>query len=224
MDLIKTVIGFALHLDKHLGAIIQTYGAWTYSLLFLVIFCETGLVVIPFLPGDSILFAAGAFAAVGSLKVNWLFILLVIAVIVGDNTNYWIGRFIGPKVFHKDEARFLNKKYLDRTHQFYEKHGGKTIIIARFIPIIRTFTPFIAGIGKMAYWRFLAYSITGGISWIFIFIFGGYYFGNIPLIKQNFSLVIFVIIIISIMPAIIEFLRQRRKNFHNPQQIPKETK
>ncbi len=213
MELIKNFVEFILHLDIHLGTIIQTYGLLTYGLLFFVIFMETGLVIMPFLPGDSLLFAAGAFAAVGSLDIYWLFGLLAAAAIIGDTVNYWIGHFIGPKIFAKENVHFLNKKYLEKTRQFYEKHGGKTIIIARFIPIIRTFAPFVAGIGKMSYRRFIGYNIIGGIIWPALFIFGGYYFGNIPLVKQNFSLVIFAIIIISVLPAIIEFLPGiRQKN------------
>lgn len=209
MELVKDFIELFLHLDKHLNVVIQNYGVWTYLLLFLVIFCETGLVVTPLLPGDSLLFAAGTFAARGSLKVEWLYILLSAAAIAGDTVNYWIGHYVGPKVFYKENVRFLNKKYLDRTHQFYEKHGGKTIILARFIPIIRTFAPFVAGIGSMTYGRFMSYNVLGGLAWIAIFLFGGYYFGNIPVVKNNFTLVILAIIFISVMPAVIEFLNQR---------------
>ena len=198
-----------MHLDKHLGAVIQAYGTWTYLILFLIIFCETGLVVTPILPGDSLLFAAGAFAAIGALEVMWLFILLSIAAIAGDTVNYGIGSFMGPKVFHKENVRFLNREYLDRTHQFYERHGGKTIIIARFMPIIRTFAPFVAGLGKMTYVRFISYNVVGGIVWIAVFIFGGYYFGNIPMVKRYFTLVIIAIIFLSILPGIIEFVRHR---------------
>lgn len=174
-------------------------------IIFIIILCETGLVIAPILPGDSLLFAAGTFAALKSLNIWWLFILLTAAAILGDTINYWIGHFIGPKVFSQENVRFLNKKYLERTHRFYEKHGGKTIIIARFLPIIRTFAPFVAGIGKMNYRRFISYNIIGGISWIAVFIFGGYFFGNIPFVKNNFSLVILAIIIISIIPGAIEF-------------------
>ncbi len=218
MGLIYSLIDFFLHLDKYLGAIIQNYGNLTYALLFIIIFCETGLVVTPFLPGDSILFAVGAFAAIGSLNAIWLFIIVNAAAILGDTINYWIGRFIGPKIFAKENVRFLNKKYLERTHRFYEKHGGKTIIIARFIPIIRTFAPFVAGIGNMSYWRFISYNIIGGITWPALFIFGGYYFGNIPFVKNNFSLAILAIIIISVMPAIIEFFHQRHRSTFSPAQ------
>ena len=209
MELVKTVFDIFMHLDKHLGAVIQAYGTWTYLILFLIIFCETGLVVTPILPGDSLLFAAGAFAAIGALEVMWLFILLSIAAIAGDTVNYGIGSFMGPKVFHKENVRFLNREYLDRTHQFYERHGGKTIIIARFMPIIRTFAPFVAGLGKMTYVRFISYNVVGGIVWIAVFIFGGYYFGNIPMVKRNFTLVIVAIIFLSILPGIIEFVRHR---------------
>ena len=209
MELITTFFDIFMHLDKHLGAVIQAYGIWSYLILFLIIFCETGLVVTPILPGDSLLFAAGAFAATGALDVRWLFILLTIAAIAGDTLNYWIGSYLGPKIFHKEEVRFLNREYLDRTHRFYEKHGGKTIIIARFMPIIRTFAPFVAGIGKMTYVRFVSYNIVGGVVWIAAFIFGGYFFGNIPVVKKNFTLVILAIIFLSILPGIIEFVRHR---------------
>jgi membrane-associated protein len=209
VELIKTFFDIFMHLDKHLGSVIQAYGTWTYLILFLIIFCETGLVVTPILPGDSLLFAAGAFAAIGAFEVMWLFILLSVAAVAGDTVNYWVGSYMGPKVFHKENVRFLNREYLDRTHQFYEKHGGKTIIIARFMPIIRTFAPFVAGIGKMTYLHFISYNIVGGIVWIAVFIFGGYYFGNIPLVKRNFTLVILAIIFFSILPGVIEFFRHR---------------
>jgi membrane-associated protein len=211
----KIVIDFILHIDVHLSEIIQSYGVWTYLILFLIIFCETGLVVTPFLPGDSLLFAAGAFAARGDLHVLWLFVLLSIAAILGDTANYWIGNLVGPKVFHQEHVRFLNKEYLNRTHQFFEKYGGKTIIIARFVPIIRTFAPFVAGIGSMTYMRFISYNIIGGIVWIASFAFAGYFFGNIPMVKKNFTLVIFAIIIISILPGVIEFMRQHRLHKKN---------
>lgn len=209
MELIKDFVDILIHLDKYMNLLIQNYGVLTYLILFIIIFCETGLVVTPFLPGDSLLFAAGTFAAIGSLDVLWLIGLLTTAAIAGDTLNYWIGGFIGPKVFHRENVRFLNKKHLERTHQFYEKYGGKTIIIARFVPIIRTFAPFVAGIGKMAYSRFIAYNISGGILWVAIFVFSGYYFGNIPAVKQNFTVVIFAIILISIMPGVVEFMRHR---------------
>ena len=206
------LIDFILHLDKYINILIQDFGVWTYLILFLIIFCETGLVVTPFLPGDSLLFAAGAFAARGSLDLIWLFIVLSAAAVLGDTVNYWIGHFIGPKIFQKENVRFLKKEYLDRTLQFYEKYGGETIIIARFIPIIRTFAPFVAGIGKMTYWKFISYNIIGGIGWVAIFVFGGYFFGNIPFVKNHFTIIIFAIIIISILPGVIEFIRMKRQN------------
>ncbi len=211
MEFISYLIDLFLHLDKHLSQIIQNYGVWTYLLLFLVIFMETGFVVTPFLPGDSLLFAAGTFAspALGSsLNIFLLWALLCAAAILGDTVNYWIGHFIGPKAF-TGEVRFLKKEYLDRTHEFYEKHGGKTIIIARFIPIIRTFAPFVAGIGAMNYGRFITYNVVGGVVWVTIFTFGGYYFGNLPFVKENFSLVVIAIIVISVVPMIFEFVKQR---------------
>ncbi|MCJ7546435.1 MAG: DedA family protein [Deltaproteobacteria bacterium] len=212
MELINGFIEILLHLDKHLDLIIRNYGMWTYAIFFFIIFLETGFVVTPFLPGDSLLFAIGSFAALGSLDVRLLIVSLSIAAIAGDTVNYWIGNFTGPKVFSKEKSRFLNKEYLLRTHRFYEKYGGKTIVLARFIPIIRTFAPFVAGIGSMMYSRFIVYNITGGIAWVLIFVLGGYFFGNIPFVKKNFSLVIFAIIIISVLPAIIEFLRSRKRS------------
>jgi membrane-associated protein len=202
-------IDFILHLDKHLNYIIENYGLWCYLIFFLIIFCETGLVVTPFLPGDSLLFALGALAASGSLKLASIFAVLAIAAVAGDNTNYWIGYLVGPKIFHKENVRILNRKHLERTHQFYEKHGGKTVIIARFMPIFRTFAPFVAGIGKMTYWRFLTYSVGGTIAWTGSFILGGYCFGNIPFVKKHFTVVIFAIILISLMPGIIAYVRHR---------------
>ncbi len=208
MELIKYIVDFILHIDVHLGAIIKDYGLWTYLILFIIIFCETGLVVTPLLPGDSLLFAAGTFAAIGSLDVLWLFLILSAAAVGGDTVNYWIGCFVGPKVFQK-EHRFLKKEYLDRTHQFYEKYGGKTIIIARFVPIIRTFAPFVAGVGSMTYLKFISYNIIGGIVWIAICVFAGYYFGNLPFVRNNFSLVILAIIIISILPGVVELVKHK---------------
>ncbi len=211
MDLVHLFIDYFLHLDRHLSVVIQMYGMWTYALLFVIVFCETGLVVTPVLPGDSLLFAAGAFAAVGALRVEPLFILLSIAAVGGDTVNYWIGNYVGPKIFQQEKVRFLKKEHLDRTHEFYERHGGKTIIIARFMPFIRTFAPFVAGIGSMSYLRFISYNVIGGVAWIGLFVFGGYFFGNIPAVKENFTLVILAIIFISILPGIIEFVRQRSK-------------
>jgi len=210
MDWILYIIDVFIHLDKYLDIVIRTYGGWTYAILILILFCETGLVVTPFLPGDSLLFAIGTFTALGSFKVEWIVPALILAVICGDSTNYWIGRFTGPKVFHKDKSRLFNKEYLERTHAFYERYGNKTIIIARFIPIIRTFAPFVAGIGRMPYGRFLLYSITGTALWIPVFIFGGYFFGNIPVVRNNFTMVIMAIIFISILPGIIGFTNEWR--------------
>ncbi len=212
MDLITTLFDFFLHLDKHLNVIIRDYGLWTYLILFIIIFIETGLVVTPFLPGDSLLFAAGTFAALGALNPHYLFGLLFLAAVAGDNANYWIGNLVGPKVFHREDSPFFKKKYLIRTHEFYERHGGKTVIIARFIPIIRTFSPFVAGIGSMTYRRFISYDIFGGVAWIGTFVYLGFFFGNLPMVKRNFSLVIIAIIFISILPGIIEYLRQRRQS------------
>jgi membrane-associated protein len=211
MELITKFLDFVVHLDKHLSTLIQQFGLWTYLILFVVIFCETGLVVTPFLPGDSLLFAAGTFAAVKALHVGWLFVILSAAAVIGDTANYWIGHFVGPKVFRQEKTRFFKKAYLDKTHRFYEKYGAETIIIARFVPIIRTFAPFVAGIGRMSYWKFISYNVIGGIGWVAVFVFGGYFFGNIPFVKSNFSLVILAIIIISVLPGLIEFLRHRRE-------------
>jgi membrane-associated protein len=210
MVLITEFIKILIHLDKYLSTVIQNYGIWTNLILFIIVFCETGLVVTPFLPGDSLLFAAGTFAAGGMLEVRWLLILLTTAAVVGDTVNYAIGHFVGPKVFYKENVRFLNKKYLESAHEFYEKYGGKAIILARFIPIIRTFVPFVAGIGQMNYFRFLSYNIIGGIAWVVLLVSAGYFFGSIPIVKQNFTLVIYIIILISILPGVIEFTRNRR--------------
>ena len=211
MELIHYLIDFVLHLDTHLGALIQQYGSWTYAILFVIIFCETGLVVTPFLPGDSLLFAIGTFAARGDLNVFTVMFLLSLAAIAGDTVNYWIGSYIGPKAFHYENSRFFKKEHLIRTHEFYEKHGGKTIIFARFMPIIRTFAPFVAGIGKMSYGKFLSYNVIGGVLWIVLLLLSGYFFGNIPAVRKNFTLVIFAIIIISFLPGVIEYIRQKRK-------------
>jgi membrane-associated protein len=213
MELVRQLLELFLHLDKHLNAVIQDYGIWTYLILFLIIFCETGLVVTPILPGDSLLFAAGAFAGLGSLDPWWLLILLSIAAVAGDTVNYWVGNYVGPKVFQQKDSRFLKKEYLQKTHEFYERHGGKTIIIARFVPIIRTFAPFVAGIGRMSYSWFITYNVVGGIAWITIFVLGGFFFGNLTVVQKNFTLVILAIILISVMPGILEYLRQRRLSF-----------
>jgi len=210
VELIVTFVNFFIHLDVYLNIIIDNYGALVYVILFLIIFLETGFVVTPFLPGDSLLFAAGTFAAIGSLNIVLLFILLVIAAIIGDSVNYWIGSLVGPKVFKK-KSKFFKQEYLLKTQSFYERHGKATIIIARFIPIVRTFAPFVAGISKMNYKKFLSYNVAGGLLWVFLFTFGGYFFGNIPLVKENFSLVILVIIILSILPGFIEYFRAKHQ-------------
>ncbi|MBI1763405.1 MAG: DedA family protein [Acidobacteria bacterium] len=210
MELIKHFIDIILHLDKHLVDLVTQYGAWTYGILFLIIFCETGLVVTPFLPGDSLLFATGALAATGALNVVWCFGLLCGAAIIGDNLNYWIGYHVGPKVFSSAQSRLLNRQHLERTHQFYEKHGGKTVIIARFMPIIRTFAPFVAGIGRMNYPKFLAFSVFGSLLWMGIFLSAGFLFGNIPVVKRNFTLVVVALILIPAIPALSEAWRARR--------------
>jgi membrane-associated protein len=212
MDFIKLVIDFILHIDVHLAEIMHASGIWTYAILFVVIFIETGLVVTPFLPGDSLLFAAGALAkTTGALDIKWLYLLMVLAAVLGDTANYWIGRALGPKVFTQ-KSRLFKKEYLDRTHAFYEKHGGKTIFLARFIPIIRTFAPFVAGIGKMSYGHFISYNIIGGIVWPAICLFSGYFFANIPFVKDHFSLVALAIILISVVPIFIEWLKSRKKD------------
>jgi membrane-associated protein len=210
MEIINFLIDFVLHMDEHLAAIISQYGTWTYVLLFLIIFMETGFVVTPFLPGDSLLFAAGSFAALGSLNPWVLFGLLGIAAVLGDTINYWIGNYIGDRAF-SGNIRWLKREYLDRTHAFYEKHGGKTIILARFVPIIRTFAPFVAGVGSMSYGRFITYNVVGGVVWVAIFTFMGYFFGNLPFVQNNFELVIFAIIFISLLPPVFEYFKARRE-------------
>lgn len=215
MEVIKQFVDLFLHLDDHLNTVIGDYGAWTYLILFVIIFCETGLVVTPILPGDSLLFAAGAFAARGSLNVPWLLILLSVAAVLGDAVNYGIGAYLGPKVL-TGNGRFLKKEYLDRTHEFYERYGGKTIIIARFVPIVRTFAPFLAGIGKMSYLHFASYNIAGGVLWISICTLGGYFFGNIPIVQKNFELVVIAIVFISILPAVFEAWRARSEKKAKP--------
>lgn len=208
LDLIKWFIDFVLHMDKHLPAIVSSIGGWTYLALLLVIFIETGVVIMPFLPGDSLLFAAGAVAALPGANLNpWLlWLLLALAAIAGDTANYWIGHFVGPKVF-KTGSRWFKLEYLERTQAFYDKHGGKTIFLARFVPIIRTFAPFVAGIGKMRYGYFFSYNVFGGIVWTGIFLLAGHFFGNLPIVKDNFSLVIIAIIVISAIPAVVEFIK-----------------
>jgi membrane-associated protein len=211
LETLQALIDAFLHLDKHLHAILADYGGWTYAILFAIIFLETGIVVTPFLPGDSLLFAAGALAATGAaLDVHVLFFLLTFAAIAGDTVNYWIGSLVGPRVF-TDRVRFLKREHLDRTHRFYEKHGAKTIVLARFVPIVRTFAPFVAGIGSMRYSKFLAYNVAGGILWVAIFVYGGYWIGNLPIVKQNFSLFVVVIILVSVAPIGIDLVRSRMR-------------
>lgn len=216
MEIIASFIDIVLHLDRYLQVLIQNYGVWIYLILFLIIFCETGLVVTPFLPGDSLLFVAGALAATGSMHVHTLFLVLVAASILGDNTNYWIGRFFGPKVFSRHGSLLLNPKHLERTQGFYDRHGGKTVVIARFVPIVRTFAPFVAGIGRMLYPRFVMFAVIGALLWIGSLVYAGYFFGNIPWVKNNLSLVIIGIVVLSILPGIIEFLRRRFSTRTNP--------
>jgi membrane-associated protein len=209
MDLIHWFVDFFLHLDQHLAEVIQRYGTLTYLLLFLIVFLETGLVITPILPGDSLLFAAGAFAGLGHLRLWPLFFLLCVAAILGDTVNYAIGARLGPRVFSYSKSRFFNPEHLKKTHAFYEKYGGKTIIIARFVPIVRTFAPFVAGVGAMSYRQFIGYNVIGGILWVSICVFSGYFFGNLPFVKKNFSLVVIVIVLISLLPAVFEYLKHR---------------
>ena len=213
MEMILNFVDFFIHLDRHLGGLLDYFGNWTYVILFLVIFCETGLVVTPILPGDSLLFALGAFAAnpylKGPLEIEWLMATLILAAILGDAVNYAIGKYLGPKVFHYEGSRFFRREHLQRTHDFYEKYGGKTIVIARFMPIIRTFAPFVAGIGRMTYRRFALYNVAGGVLWIVSLLLAGYYFGNIALVKENFTIVLLAIVFLSVLPGGIEYLRQR---------------
>lgn len=211
MEILKHLVDFVLHLDKHLADIIRDYGAWTYAILFLIIFVETGVVVLPFLPGDSLLFAAGSLAALPNSPLNvWAMMgLLIVAAVLGDTLNYHIGDYLGPRVF-RENSRFLKREYLERTQAFYEKHGAKTIILARFIPIIRTFAPFVAGVGTMSYSKFLSYNVVGAVLWVVLLTLAGYFFGQIPVVQKNFSLVVLAIIFLSVLPAIIEFFKQRR--------------
>lgn len=207
--MLQAFYDLVLHLDKHLLYLTSTYGAATYLILFVIIFCETGLVIFPFLPGDSLLFAAGSVAALGGLNLYLLLIILSIAAILGDTVNYWIGHFFGEKLLAHPKIP-INQRHVDKTHRFFAKHGGKTIILARFVPIVRTFAPFVAGIGAMNYQKFLTFNVVGGITWVCLFTLAGYFFGNLPAVKHNFSVVIFAIIIISLVPMLIEYLKSRR--------------
>ncbi len=210
MDFLNLLLDFILHIDKYLNDWVSTYQTWTYLILFIIIFCETGLVVTPFLPGDSLLFAAGTIAAMDGnpLNVSVLIIVVLLAAFSGDNTNFFIGRLIGKTVYEKD-YKLIKRKYLDKTHAFYEKHGGKTLVIARFMPIIRTFAPFVAGVGEMKYLRFISFSIIGNILWVFLFVFAGYFFGNIDFVKKNFTLVILIIIFSSLIPPVYAVLKHK---------------
>jgi len=211
VEWISSFVDVILHLDQHLLVLVQNYGPWIYGILFLILFCETGLVVTPFLPGDSLLFVAGAIAGAGSMNVHLLVVLLLAAAVLGDSMNYAIGHYIGPKVFRFDDSWFFKKAYVERTHRFFERHGGKTIVLARFVPIIRTYAPFVAGIGAMDYRRFLLFNVAGAVLWVASLTYAGYFFGNLPAVKNNLSLVILGIIVLSISPGIVELLRHKLK-------------
>ena len=211
MEIITNMFNFVLHIDTNLGLIIENYGTLSYLILFGIIFAETGLVFVPFLPGDSLLFAAGAFAAIGSFNLYLVLGLLFIAAFVGDTANYWIGHFFGQKIIDNPKIPFINQKHIDETQEFYKKHGGKTIFLARFVPIIRTFAPFVAGVGKMHYGDFIKYNLTGGFVWVFGFILLGFFFGNIPLVKENFSIVVLAIIALSVAPMVYEVVKAKMK-------------
>jgi len=212
VELLAGFVDIVLHLDRHLQWLVATHGAWIYAILFAVVFCETGLVVTPFLPGDSLLFVSGTLAAAGNMYVHGLFAALAAASFLGDNTNYWIGRYIGPRVFTLEHSRMLNPEHLARTQRFYDRYGAKTVFFARFIPIVRTFAPFVAGIGRMRYGRFLFYSFSGSIAWVGSLTYAGYYFGSVPAVKQNLALVIAAIILLSISPGIVEYFRHRARS------------
>lgn len=213
MDFIHFIIDFVLHIDVHLAELIRDYGVWVYAILFLIIFCETGLVVTPFLPGDSLLFVAGALASIGEnhINVHLMVLLLIFAAVLGDACNYMIGKFFGEKLFSNPDSKVFKQSYLQKTHKFYEKHGGKTIILARFVPIVRTFAPFVAGMGNMTYRHFFSYNVIGGVVWVALFMYAGYFFGELEFVKKNLSILIFVIIFISILPGVFEVIRQKRK-------------
>lgn len=213
MTVLREIADFILHVDLHIPDLTERFGPWIYGLMFLVIFCETGLVVTPFLPGDSLLFALGAFAAIpDGLSLPLLIVLLSIAAILGDSVNYAIGARLSARLVRGDKVRFINQKHIDRTHDFFERYGAKTIILARFAPIVRTFAPFVAGMGQMTYRRFMAYNVIGGLIWVWLFLFLGYFFGNIPVVKRNFTLVILAIIVISFIPPVVEFIREWRRS------------
>lgn len=215
MEIFNTLIDFILHLDTHLAELVTHYGVLTYGIIFAIIFAETGLVVTPFLPGDSLLFAAGAIAALGSLNVWLLTLILTIAAILGDTVNYWIGHYFGKKLVDNPKIKFINQEHIDKTEQFYKKYGGKTIILARFVPIVRTFAPFVAGVGTMEYKKFITYNVVGGVVWVSIFSLAGYFFGNMPFIQENFHYAVVVIIVLSLIPIAYEFI-QAKKNKNAP--------
>lgn len=212
MELVATFLDIVLHLDRYLQWLVANYGSWIYGILFLVIFCETGLVLTPFLPGDSLLFVAGTIAAAGDMYVHGLFAALAAASFLGDNTNYWVGRFIGPRVFRREKSLLFNPAHLTRTQRFYDRYGAKTVFLARFVPIVRTFAPFVAGIGRMHYQRFLFYSFSGSVAWVGLLAYAGYFFGNIPIVKQNLTFVIAIIILLSISPGAVGYLRHRAQS------------
>jgi membrane-associated protein len=212
VEIISTFVDIVLHLDRHLQWLVANYGPWIYAILFAIVFCETGLVVTPFLPGDSLLFVAGTLAAAGDMYIHGLFAALAAASFLGDNTNYWIGRYVGPRVFTREGSRLLNPEHLQRTQRFYDRYGAKTVFFARFVPIIRTFAPFVAGIGHMQYPRFLFFSFSGSIAWVGSLAYAGYYFGNVPVVKENLTLVIVVIVLVSILPGVVEYLRHRSRS------------
>ena len=210
MEFFSFIIDFILHIDQHLTELAAQYGVWIYGILFLIIFCETGLVVMPLLPGDSLLFAAGSIAAIGEMNIHLMVVLLIIAAILGDAVNFMVGKFFGEKLFANPNSKIFKQNHLQKTQQFYAKHGGKTIILARFIPIVRTFAPFVAGMGHMTYHHFLAYNVIGGVLWVTIFSYLGYFFGNLPIVKDNLSLVLIAIIVLSVLPGIVEIIRHNR--------------
>jgi len=210
MELVLQFWDLVVHLERHLAGFVAQHGIWVYALLFAIVFCETGLVVTPFLPGDSLLFVAGTIAAAGGMDIVRVMAVLVVAALCGDNVNYWIGRWVGPHVFHYRESRWLNPRHLERTHAFYERHGGKTVVIARFVPIVRTYVPFVAGVGTMPYLRFLAFSVFGALAWVLSLCLAGYFFGNLPLVKNNLGAVIVLIVLVSVSPGLVAWVRHRR--------------
>ncbi|MTC35959.1 DedA family protein [Providencia alcalifaciens] len=224
MEFISFIIDFILHIDVHLAELVAQYGVWVYGILFLILFCETGLVVTPFLPGDSLLFVAGAIAALPSndLNVHVMVLLMIIAAIIGDAVNYTIGRIFGENLFQNPNSKIFRRSYLDKTHEFYEKHGGKAIILARFVPIVRTFAPFVAGMGKMSYRHFAFYNVTGALLWVLLFTYAGYLFGDLPIVQKNLKLLIVAIIFISILPGVIEIIRHRRAAAKEKNAVAKE--